>query len=52
MKETFRAAMWWLVGYSNGLAGEFIANPDQLDEMYREDYERGVEHGEKKRCQA
>ena len=45
MKETFRAAMWWLVGYSNGKTGEELANPEQLDELYREDYERGQTTG-------
>ena len=48
MREEFRAAMWWLVGLSNGLSGEEIANPEQLDELYREDYERGLKQGRSK----
>lgn len=45
-KKRWRAAMWWGVGYSNGLSGEELANPQQLDPMYVEDYERGLKHGQ------
>lgn len=41
----WRAAMWWGVGYSNGLSGEDLANPEQLDEVYREEYEKGLAFG-------
>jgi hypothetical protein len=41
----WRAAMWWGVGYSNGLSGEELANHLQLDDKYREAYEKGLEHG-------
>lgn len=44
---TWRAAMWWLVGYSNAKSGEELANPAQMDEQYREDYDRGHEAGSK-----
>ena len=43
----FRGAMWWLVGYSNGKSGEELANADQLDPQYQDDYDRGKSHGEK-----
>ena len=45
----WRGAMWWLTGYSNGLAGEELSNPDMLDELYRQDYEEGVAAGEEVR---
>lgn len=41
----FRGAMWWLVGWSNGKSGEELANPDQLDPQYQEDYDRGYNVG-------
>jgi hypothetical protein len=41
----FRGAMWWLTGYSNGKSGEELANPQQLDPQYQDDYDRGQEAG-------
>ena len=41
----FRGAMWWLVGLSNGKSGEELANPDQLDPVYQDDYDRGLTAG-------
>lgn len=37
-KLAFRAAMWWLVGWSNALSGEaLIGDPG----IYQDDYDRG-----------
>ena len=47
MKIPWRAAMWWLTGYSNGRSGEELANPTMLDAEYQEDYERGLKAGRK-----
>ena len=47
MKIPWRAAMWWLTGYSNGKSGEELANPQQLDALYQEDYDRGLRAGRK-----
>jgi hypothetical protein len=51
-KQTWRAAMWWRVGYSNGLSGEELSNPQMLDAVYQEAYDRGLRAGKEKRCQA
>lgn len=48
---TWRAAMWWNVGFSNAVSGEELANPDQLDEQYRSAYERGYKAGKERTCQ-
>jgi hypothetical protein len=42
----WRASMWWLTGYSTGKSGEELANPQQLDPQYQDDYDRGHEAGE------
>ena len=48
----WRAAMWWLAGYSNGKSGEELANPEQLDPEYQDDYDRGLRVGKEARCRA
>lgn len=49
---TWRAAMWWRVGFSNGASGDKLANPDQLDEEYKTDYEAGLKAGKESVCPA
>lgn len=35
----WRAALYWIVGFSNELSGEEMATP--MDELYEADYESG-----------